>query len=240
MIEIIPAIDIIDGKCVRLSEGNFDRKTVYNDDPEAVAQTFADAGVRRLHVVDLDGARTGSPKNISVLERIAAIKELTVDFGGGIKTDEDLSAVFDAGAAVASIGSIAANSPETLTRWIERYGGERMFLGADVRDGKIAVNGWQTATEIEVIPFLRSWYAAGIVRAFVTDISKDGMLAGPSTELYRNIINELPELELVASGGVSSMDDIYELDRIGCAGVIVGKAIYEGRMQIGELKEYAG
>ncbi len=240
MIEIIPAIDIIDGKCVRLSEGDFARKTIYNDDPAAVAQEFADAGIRRLHIVDLDGAKTGSPKNLAVLEHIAAIKHLTVDFGGGIKTDEDLAAVFEAGAAVASIGSIAVRSPETLERWIARYGGERIFLGADVRDGKIAVNGWQTSTDIDVIPFLRSWFAADIKRAFVTDISKDGMLAGPSSELYKQIRLELPELELVASGGVSSMDDIYELDRIGCSGVIVGKGIYEGRIAIGELIHNAG
>ncbi len=240
MLEIIPAIDIIDGKCVRLSEGDFDRKTVYDDDPAAVAQRFADADVRRLHVVDLDGAKTGSPKNISVLERIASIKELVVDFGGGIKTDDDLAAVFDAGAAVASIGSMAVKSPETLERWVSRYGGERIFLGADVRDGKIAVNGWQTFTELDLIPFLRTWFHAGIKRAFVTDISKDGMLAGPSVELYKQIRSELPELELVASGGVSSIGDIYEMDRIGCAGVIVGKAIYEGRISIGELKQYAG
>lgn len=240
MIEIIPAIDIIDGKCVRLSEGDFARKTIYNDDPAAVAQEFADAGIRRLHIVDLDGAKTGSPKNLAVLEHIAAIKHLTVDFGGGIKTDEDLAAVFEAGAAVASIGSIAVRSPETLERWIARYGGERIFLGADVRDGKIAVNGWQTSTDIDVIPFLRSWFAADIKRAFVTDISKDGMLAGPSSDLYKQIRLELPELELVASGGVSSMDDIYELDRIGCSGVIVGKAIYEGRIAIRELIHNAG
>jgi phosphoribosylformimino-5-aminoimidazole carboxamide ribotide isomerase len=240
MIEIIPAIDIIGGRCVRLAEGDFARKTVYHDDPAKVAQEFADAGIRRLHVVDLDGAMTGSPKNLAVLERIAAIKELTIDFGGGIKTDENIAAVFDSGAAIASIGSIAVRSPETVKRWIKHYGGERIFLGADVRDGKIAVNGWQTSTEIDLIPFLRSWFAVGIKRAFVTDISKDGMLAGPSVELYQEIRNELPELELVASGGVSSIDDINELGRIGCAGVIVGKAIYEGRIQIGELTQYAG
>jgi phosphoribosylformimino-5-aminoimidazole carboxamide ribotide isomerase len=240
MIEIIPAIDIIDGKCVRLSEGDFQRKTVYDDDAAAVAQRFADAGIRRLHVVDLDGARTGSPKNLAVLKGIAAIKALTVDFGGGIKTDEDLAAVFHASASIASIGSIAVRSPETVKLWIERYGGERIFLGADVRDGKIAVNGWQTATDIDVIPFLTCWFSAGIKRAFVTDISKDGMLTGPSIELYKNIRIDLPELDLVASGGVSSMDDIYELDRIGCAGAIVGKAIYEGLIQIGELTQYAG
>ncbi len=240
MIEIIPAIDIIDGKCVRLSEGDFDRKTVYDDDPSAVAKRFADAGVRRLHVVDLDGAKRGSPKNMAVLERIAAIKELTVDFGGGIKTDEDIAAVFDAGAAIASIGSIAVKSPETLERWTARYGGERIFLGADARNRKIAVDGWQTATDIEVIPFLRKWSAAGIKRVFVTDISKDGMLAGPSTELYEQIRFELPNVELVASGGVGSRDDIYELDRLGCSGVIVGKAIYEGRIAIGELKQNVG
>lgn len=240
MIQLIPAIDIIDGKCVRLAEGDFQRKTIYDDDPASVARKFADAGIRRLHVVDLDGAKTGSPKNLSVLERIAAIKELSIDFGGGIKSDEDLASVFDAGAAVASVGSIAVKSPEVLKRWIERYGGDRIFLGADVRDAKIAVNGWQTATDIDVVPFLKEWFNAGIKRAFVTDISKDGMLAGPSTELYKQIRSELPELELVASGGVSSMDDINELDMIGCAGVIVGKALYEGRIKIGELTQYAG
>jgi phosphoribosylformimino-5-aminoimidazole carboxamide ribotide isomerase len=240
MIEIIPAIDIVDGKCVRLSEGDFDRKTIYDDDPAAVAQRFADAGIRRLHVVDLDGAKTGSPKNLAVLERITAIDGLTVDFGGGIKTDADLAAVFDAGAAIASIGSVAVKDPDSLGSWIDRYGGERIFLGADVRDGMIAVNGWQTATENAVIPFLQRWFETGIKRAFVTDISKDGMLAGPGIELYKEIIAAMSDLELVASGGVSSMEDIRELDRIGCAGVIVGKAIYEGRVTLEELSNYAG
>lgn len=239
MIEIIPAIDIIDGKCVRLSEGDFARKTVYSDDPTDVAKRFADAGLRRLHVVDLDGARTGSPKNLAVLERIAGIEGVTVDFGGGIKTDADLTAVFTAGAAIASIGSVAVRDPDSLLRWIEHYGGDRIFLGADVRDSLIAVNGWQTATDLAVVPFLTGWLGRGIKHVFVTDISKDGMLAGPAAELYRRILAELPDIELVASGGVSSMDDIRELDAIGCSGVIVGKAIYEGRVKIGELSEYA-
>lgn len=239
MIEIIPAIDIIDGKCVRLSEGDFARKTVYSDDPTDVAKRFADAGLRRLHVVDLDGARTGSPKNLAVLERIAGIEGVTVDFGGGIKTDADLTAVFAAGAAIASIGSVAVRDPDSLLRWIEHYGGDRIFFGADVRDSLIAVNGWQTATDLAVVPFLTGWLGRGINHVFVTDISKDGMLAGPAAELYSRILAELPDIELVASGGVSSMDDIRELDAIGCSGVIVGKAIYEGRVKIGELSEYA-
>lgn len=240
MIEIIPAIDIIDGKCVRLAEGDFTRKTIYDEAPAAVARRFADAGLRRLHVVDLDGARSGSPKNLGVLERIAAVDGLRVDFGGGIKTDADFAAVFDAGAAIATVGSVAVKDPESLLRWIDRYGGERIFLGADARDGKIAVNGWRTATENAVVPFLQSWFEADIRRAFVTDISKDGMLAGPGVALYKEIIAAMPELELVASGGVSSMEDIDELDRIGCTGVIVGKAIYEGRVTLEALSNYAG
>ena len=240
MIEIIPAIDIIDGKCVRLAEGDFGRKTIYDNDPANIARQFADAGLRRLHLVDLDGARYGSPRNLAVLERIAAIDGLIVDFGGGIKTDADLAAAFDVGAAIATIGSVAAKSPETLIRWIDQYGGERFFLGADVRDGMIAVNGWQEATEIALLPFLRKWAGLGITAAFVTDISKDGMLSGPATELYREIIGAVPEIGLVASGGVSSIDDIRELDRVGCAGVILGKAIYEGRVTVEELSNYAG
>ncbi|MDM7920973.1 MAG: 1-(5-phosphoribosyl)-5-[(5-phosphoribosylamino)methylideneamino]imidazole-4-carboxamide isomerase [Pyrinomonadaceae bacterium] len=240
MIEIIPAIDIIGGKCVRLSEGDFARKTVYDDDPASVARRFADAGIRRLHVVDLDGAKTGSPKNLTVLERIAAINELTVDFGGGIKNDRDIAAAFDAGAAIVSVGSVAVKDPATLERWIGKYGGERIFLGADARDGMIAVNGWQTATEYVVVPFLQRWVDAGIKSAFVTDISKDGMLAGPAVELYKDVVAAMPQLALVASGGVSSMDDIRELDRIGCAGVIIGKAIYEGRVTVEEISEYVG
>lgn len=240
MIEIIPAIDIIDGKCVRLSEGDFSRKTVYADDPAAAARRFADAGLRRLHVVDLDGARTGSPRNLAVLEQIASIDGLTVDFGGGIKTDADLERVFEAGAAIASVGSIAVKSPETLISWIERFGGERILLGADVRGEMIAVNGWQTATELAVVPFLRRWSGLGIRKAFATDISKDGMLAGPATELYQMLISAVPEIGLIASGGVRSIDDIRQLEAAGCVGVIVGKAIYEGRISVEELCEYAG
>lgn len=240
MIEIIPAIDIIDGKCVRLSEGDFARKTTYSDDPADVAKRFADAGLRRLHAVDLDGARTGSPKNLAVLERIAGTEGVIVDFGGGIKTDADLASVFDAGAAIASIGSVAVKDTDSLLRWIERYGGERLFIGADVREQMIAVNGWQTATDLAVVPFLTGWLARGIKHVFVTDISKDGMLAGPALDLYRRILTELPDITLVASGGVSSMDDIRELEAIGCSGVIVGKAIYEGRVTIRELSEYVG
>lgn len=240
MIEVIPAIDIIGGRCVRLTEGDFRSIKIYDASPLDMAKRFEDAGLRRLHIVDLDGAKVGHPANLTVLELIASSTGLTVDFGGGIKTDDDIAAVFDAGAAMASIGSVAARSPEVLERWLAKYGGERILLGADARDGRVAIDGWQTETELEVVTFLRAWSGKGVAQAFVTDISKDGGLAGPGLELYEKIISELPELRLIASGGVSELADIERLDAAGCSGVIVGKAIYEGRIELEELSKYAG
>ena len=239
MIEIIPAMDLIDGKCVRLTHGDFSRKTVYSDDPLETARRFADAGLRRLHMVDLDGAKRGKPANLSVLERVATGTELDIDFGGGIKTAADIEAVFAAGASIANIGSMAVKEPDTFLAWVERFGAERILLGADCKDEKIAVDGWQTQTEVSILDFLERMNSLGLKRSFVTDIGRDGVLAGPSVELYERLIAQLPGLELIASGGVSSIDEIAELESIGCAGVIVGKAIYEGRITMEDLARYA-
>ncbi|MBK9163189.1 MAG: 1-(5-phosphoribosyl)-5-[(5-phosphoribosylamino)methylideneamino]imidazole-4-carboxamide isomerase [Acidobacteria bacterium] len=240
MIEVIPAIDIIGGRCVRLTEGDFRSMKIYDASPLDMAKRFEDSGVTRLHIVDLDGAKVGHPANLTVLELIASATGLTVDFGGGIKNDEDIKAVFEAGAAMASIGSVAARSPETFLRWLAEYEGERILLGADARDDRVAIDGWQTETELEVISFLRAWMDEGITQAFVTDIGKDGGLAGPGLELYEKITAELPELKLIASGGVAEIEDIERLEAAGCSGVIIGKAIYEGRIPIEELAKYAG
>ncbi len=240
MIEIIPAIDIIGGKCVRLTEGDFMSIKIYDHSPIEMAQRFADAGFRRLHIVDLDGAKVGSPANLTVLELIASATDLVIDFGGGIKTDEDIAAVFDAGAAMASIGSIAVRSPLKLKDWIAKFGSETLLLGADARGGNVAIDGWQTDTEQNVVEFLRDWTEEGVRQAFVTDISKDGVLSGPGIELYSDILAALPKLDLIASGGVASLNDIDELEHIGCGGVIIGKAIYEGRISLEELSRYVG
>ncbi len=236
MIEIIPAIDLIDGKCVRLSQGDFAQKKIYSENPLEVAKEFEAFGLRRLHIVDLDGAKIGKVTNLKVLETIASNTNLAIDFGGGIKTDEDINSVFDAGARIASIGSVAVKNAEKFFDWLEKFGGEKLLLGADVKDGKVAINGWQTTTEIEILPFLKNYYAKGATNVFVTDISKDGLLQGTATELYAEILEHLPRLHLIASGGVSSLKDISELEKIGCAGVIVGKAIYENKIDLPSLK----
>jgi len=236
MIEIIPAIDLIDGKCVRLLQGDFAQKKIYSENPLEVAERFESAGLKRLHIVDLDGAKRGKIANLKILETIARRTNLTIDFGGGIKTDEDVQSVFDAGAQMAGIGSIAVKDSEKFFAWLEQYGGERILLGADVRGDKLAINGWQTTTEIEILPFLTNYFARGVRQVFVTDISKDGLLRGPSNELYARILTGLPDLKLIASGGVSRLEDIEELEKIGCAGAIVGKAIYEGRIKLEEFK----
>jgi len=235
MIEIIPAIDLIEGKCVRLTQGDFAQRKIYHENPLEAAREFERAGLTRLHVVDLDGARRGRVTNLKVLETIASGTNLTIDFGGGIKRTEDVRAVFDAGAALVGVGSVAVKEPEKFFAWLDEFGGEKILLGADVKDGRLAIDGWQTATEIEILPFLREYFARGVRQCFVTDISKDGLLAGSANELYARILSEIPALELTASGGVSNMEDIIELEKIGCAGVIVGKAIYEGRIKLEEL-----
>ncbi|MEP7074354.1 MAG: 1-(5-phosphoribosyl)-5-[(5-phosphoribosylamino)methylideneamino]imidazole-4-carboxamide isomerase [Acidobacteriota bacterium] len=238
MIEIIPAIDLIDGKCVRLSQGDFAKQDTYDGEPLEMAKKFEASGLKRLHMVDLDGAKTGSRKNMGVLEKIASNTSLTVDFGGGIKTDKDVVSVFDAGARMASIGTIAANAPEQFAAWINTYGCERFLLGSDVKDKKVAVNGWTTVTELDIVPFLKSYMDRGVDNIFVTDIAKDGLLAGPAADLYAELLGSLPGLKLIASGGVRDIRDIRELERIGCSGVIVGKAIYEKRVSLGELSAH--
>lgn len=238
MIEIIPAIDLIDGKCVRLSQGDFAQKKIYSESPLAVAEAFEVAGLKRLHIVDLDGAKQGKIANLKVLELIARRTNLTIDFGGGIKTDADIKSVFDAGAKMASIGSVAVKDAEKFFAWLEQYGSERILLGADVKADKLAIDGWQTRTEIEILSFLTDYFARGVRQIFVTDVSKDGLLQGTASELYARILTELPDLKLIASGGVSGIEDIRELEKIGCAGVIVGKAIYEQRIMLPELEQF--
>jgi phosphoribosylformimino-5-aminoimidazole carboxamide ribotide isomerase len=233
--EIIPAIDIIDGKCVRLTQGDYAQKTIYNEDPLEVARAFEGAGLRRLHLVDLDGARQGSVQNWKVLERIAGKTALIIDFGGGIKRSEDLEIVFQSGAALATIGSMAVKDPGTMEEWMDRYGAGKFLLGADVKGEKIAVGGWLETTETKVFDFIGDYVKRGIQQVFCTDVSKDGLLAGPSLDLYREILRQFPELHFIASGGVSSMKDLEQLKEIGCRGAIVGKAIYEGRISVHEL-----
>jgi phosphoribosylformimino-5-aminoimidazole carboxamide ribotide isomerase len=240
MIEIIPAIDLIEARCVRLRQGDFAHRTIYSENPLDAAKEFENAGLKRLHLVDLDGAKNGRVTNLKVLESIAVGTNLEIDFGGGIRTDKDMNAVFNAGAKWASIGSLAVKDAEKFFLWLEKYGSEKILLGADTRGEKLAVNGWQTETEIEILPFLREYSARGVREAFVTDISRDGLLAGSSNELYAKIRRASPDLKLIASGGVSRIEDVFELEKIGCAGVIVGKAIYERRIELKDLTKYAG
>jgi phosphoribosylformimino-5-aminoimidazole carboxamide ribotide isomerase len=237
-IEIIPAIDIIGGKCVRLSQGDYDRKTIYNEDPLEVAKMFEDAGLKRLHLVDLDGARAKRIVNHKVLETIAVKTDLVIDFGGGLKSDEDLRVAFGSGAAMVTGGSIAVRDRDVFLSWIETYGPGKIILGADVREGKISISGWQEESSIEIIPFIESYISSGINKVISTDISKDGMLQGPSFELYQEILTIFPDVYLIASGGISSMDDIYQLDEAGVPGVITGKAIYEGKISLQEIEKY--
>jgi phosphoribosylformimino-5-aminoimidazole carboxamide ribotide isomerase len=235
MIEIIPAIDVIEGKCVRLKQGDFSQKKIYNENPLEVAKEFEAHGLKRLHIVDLDGAKIGKVTNLKVLENIAKNTNLTIDFGGGIKTNDDIKAVFAAGAKMAGIGSIAVKEPEKFDVWLDKYGSEKILLGADVKDRKVAINGWQTTTELEILPFLKKYYGKGVRKVFVTDISKDGLLQGSAKNLYRDILEHLPRLQLIASGGVDSIEDIAELQKIGCTGAIIGKAIYEDRISLTKL-----
>lgn len=239
MIELIPAIDIIDGKCVRLTQGDYSSKKVYNEDPLDVAKAFEDHGLRRLHVVDLDGAREGRIINYRILERLATRTALIIDFGGGLKRDSDLEIAFDSGAQMITGGSIAIKDPETFTGWIERFGTTKIILGADAKDKKIAINGWQDTTEEALIPFIDHYHKKGITKVICTDISRDGMLEGPATELYQEIKQAVSGIYLIASGGVSSIDDIEKLEASGIQGVIFGKAIYEGRIQLKDLIRFS-
>ncbi|MBR3472474.1 MAG: 1-(5-phosphoribosyl)-5-[Prevotella sp.] len=236
MIELIPAIDIIDGQCVRLTKGDYDQKTVYGNDPVVVAQRFETMGFRRLHVVDLDGAKSSHVVNVDVLRRITEQTSLVVDFGGGIKTDEDIEKAFDNGAQMVTVGSIAVKKPELFVEWLERYGSERMILGADVRNGLVSINGWKEDSKEELLPFLKYYIDHGVRNVLCTEISKDGTLAGPATELYKAIMATYPQLHLIASGGVSCTEDIIKLEREGIPAVVFGKAFYEGRINMAALR----
>jgi phosphoribosylformimino-5-aminoimidazole carboxamide ribotide isomerase len=235
--EIIPAIDIIDGKCVRLTQGDYAQKKIYNEFPLEVAMEFEDAGLKRLHLVDLDGAKAGKVKNWKVLETVASKTGLVVDFGGGIKTAQDVDIVFESGAALATVGSIAVKDGPLFVSWLEEYGASRFFLGADVKNEKITVGGWLETTDRWVYDFIEEYTGKGITQLFCTDVSKDGLLQGPALELYATIVEKFPALHFVASGGVSGMDDLLRLEEIGCKGVIIGKAIYEGRVTLKELSQ---
>ncbi len=238
MIEIIPAIDIIDGKCVRLSQGDYSQRKIYNENPLEIAKAFEGVGVRRLHLVDLDGAKAQHIVNHKVLETIATQTSLTIDFGGGLKSDDDLRIAFESGASMITGGSIAVKNPDTFLSWLEKFGAEKIILGADVKDEKIAVSGWVETTDVDLLPFVQKFMAEGVDKCICTDISKDGMLKGPSLELYKKMLAEMPSLYLIASGGVSSMKDIEQLDEAKVPAVITGKAIYEGRIKMEELCRY--
>lgn len=234
-IELIPAIDIINGQCVRLTKGDYDQKTIYCDSPSEVAKEFELLGFQRLHVVDLDGAKSKHIVNDAVLKAITTGTNLVVDFGGGIKTDEDIEKAFASGAAMVTVGSIAVTEPERFMGWLRKYGAERMILGADVRNGKISINGWKEDSTEDLLPFLKKYIDAGVKNVLCTEISKDGTLAGPAIDLYRRVMDAYPELHLIASGGVSSKEDIEALDQAGIPAVVFGKAIYEGRIDLREL-----
>lgn len=236
--ELIPAIDLIEGKCVRLTQGDYSTRKVYNEDPLEIALQFEDVGVGRLHVVDLDGAKAGKIVNYKVLERLASRTRLTIDFGGGLKSDEDLRIAFDSGAQMVTGGSIAVKNPARFLSWLGQYGGERIILGADAKDKKIAVSGWEEGTDLKLIPFVKDYQAKGVQKIICTDISRDGMLQGPAIDLYKEIKEEVEGLYIIASGGVSSMRDIERLDEAGIPAVIFGKAIYEGRIQMNEIEKY--
>ena len=234
-IEVIPAIDIINGKCVRLTQGDYAQKKIYNEHPLEVARQFEDAGLKRLHLVDLDGAKQGSVKNWKVLETLAGKTGLVIDFGGGIADSKDLQIVFDSGAAFATVGSIAVRNEKLFLEWLLTYGADKFLLGADAREEKISIGGWQEDTQIWIYDFIEKYNQAGIKQIFCTDISLDGAMKGPSLELYKNIVSKFPDLHFIASGGIRSLDDIFKLEAIGCRGAIVGKAIYEGMIKLKDL-----
>lgn len=235
MIELIPAIDLIDGKCVRLTKGDYDQKTIYNEDPVSQALEFERLGFKRLHIVDLDGAKSKHIVNDAVLREITQTTSLTVDFGGGIKTEEDIEKAFQAGAHMVTIGSVAVTEPEMFLGWLDKYGTERIILGADVRNGMVSINGWKEDSAEELQPFLEKYVNAGVRNVLCTEISKDGTLAGPATDLYRKVMAHYPNLHLIASGGVSCNADIRQLEENGIPAVVFGKAYYEGKIDIAEL-----
>lgn len=235
---IIPAIDIIDGKCVRLTKGDYSQKTVYNEDPLEVAQQFEDAGLKRLHLVDLDGARTGDVKNWKVLEKIAGKTKLVIDFSGGISTQKNLEISFNSGAAYASISSIAVKDEFTFSGWLLASGADKFIIGADVKDETIVIKGWTETTTVTVFELIERYKTKGVKQFFCTDVNKDGMLQGPSINLYKKIINEQPSIDLIASGGIATIKELQELREAGCSGAIIGKAIYENKILLNDLRQF--
>lgn len=236
--EIIPAIDIIDGKCVRLTQGDYSQKKEYASDPTEVAKRFEGAGINRLHLVDLDGAKARKIINARVLEQICQATSLRVDFGGGVQSDGDISLAFSLGAKQVTGGSIAVKKPDLFTAWLDAYGGSKLILGADAKNRKIAISGWEETTEMDLIDFIKGYQKKGVQYVICTDVARDGLLQGPSLELYKEIMQEIPEIKLIASGGVASVKDLEELESAGVYGTIVGKAYYEGRISLDELSSF--
>jgi len=239
MIKIIPSIDIVEGKCVRLTQGKFEEKKIYDSDPVAVAKRFAEAGIERIHLVDLDGAKAGQVVNYGILESIIKETKLKVDFGGGIKSDDDIQKVFACGAHQVSIGTVAVKTPKLLLNWLQKYGPERIILGADVLNGIVRINGWVNQTEIKLFDFITNYQWHGIRYVLCTDIERDGMMKGSSIDLYKSIRKQFPDMRIIASGGVSSIQEIQQLDKIGCYGVVIGKAIYENLISLEDLVKVA-
>ena len=236
--EIIPAIDIIDGKCVRLTQGDYSQKKEYSSDPTEVAKRFEDVGIKRLHLVDLDGAKAKKIINTRVLEGICQKTNLIVDFGGGVQSDEDIALAFKLGAKQVTGGSIAVKNPALFSGWLHSYGGDKLILGADAKDRKIAISGWEETTEMDLLNFIKNYHAKGVQYVICTDVAKDGLLQGPSLELYKEIMKEIPGIKLIASGGVASVSDLEELNKAGVYGTIVGKAFYEGKISLEELSSF--
>ena len=237
---IIPAIDIINGKCVRLSKGDYSTQKVYNENPLEVAKQFEDIGIRHLHLVDLDGAKSQHIVNYKILEQIAVNTSLKIDFGGGLKSDEDLRIAFECGANQITGGSIAVKNPDIFTQWLNQYGKDKIILGADANNEKIAISGWQEESNKDLIPFIQNYRKKGIKYVICTDISRDGMLQGPAFDLYKKILSHVNSIKLIASGGISSIDELPKLSEIGCEGVIIGKAIYENKITLKQLRDYVG
>ena len=238
-IEIIPAIDIIEGRCVRLSQGDYDRRKVYDESPVDMAKRYADCGVKRIHVVDLDGAKSSSPKNLKVLEKMAVGAEVEIEWGGGVKSEESLRALFDYGATYAIVGSVAAREPMLFAEWLARFGGDKMVLGADVRNGKVSVNGWLEDLAVTIEELIDGFLPMGLSQVVCTDITRDGMLQGPTDELYVKLQSRYPSVDFTVSGGIGSMADIERLNEKGLRKVIVGKAIYENRITLKDIEQWS-
>jgi phosphoribosylformimino-5-aminoimidazole carboxamide ribotide isomerase len=238
MIKIIPAIDIIKGKCVRLTKGDYKTEKIYSENPVEIAKSYEDIDINYLHVVDLEGAKSSDLVNGPTLKAITEATNLEVDFGGGIKSDAAIKQAFDNGAAAVTVGSIAVKDPALTRKWIDKYGPEKIILGADIKNSKISINGWKSESNFDLFDFVADYVKAGIKRIISTDISCDGMLTGPNFQLYKELKDKFPDLEVIASGGIASIDDVHQLNEMGIDGVIIGKAIYENRIQLNELKQF--